>query len=61
MKAHYEMVVKVNVYCDIQDVNDEIKTSQEMATDICNVICDEAAICGNVATYDIIRATITRG
>ena len=55
------MVIKVNVYCDIQNVNDEIKTSQEMATDVCNIICDEAAMCGNVATYDIIRATITRG
>lgn len=58
MKAKYEITMKLTVIHDIEKVDENLKSSDDLATDICHMICDEASMCGAVATYDIIESTI---
>lgn len=58
MTATYEVTVKLTIVHDVDKVDETLKDANELATDICNMICDEAALCGGVAMYEVIETSI---
>ena len=59
MKVVYEVIAKFTVVQEIDSLKNckDLKTNDEFATDLCNMICDEAVNVG-VASYEIIESKI---
>ena len=57
MKAKYEVNLRVTIIHDIDTIAN-LKGSNEFATDLAQMICDEATNCGAVACYEIIDSKI---
>ena len=58
MKAVYDIALKLTIVHDIDEVNEDFKNADELATDICHMICDEAVMCNAVASYDVERSVV---
>lgn len=58
MKAKYTAIIKVEVTHDNLEHLKDIKSDREFATDLCNMICDEAVNAGAVATYKIYDSEV---
>lgn len=57
MKAEYEMIIKIKLGSEI-DTLENLKDPHEMATDISQMICDEAVNAGVVACCDILETRL---
>ena len=57
MKAKYKAIICVEVTHEVDKLKD-IKSDREFATDLCNMICDEATNAGGVATYKIYDSEV---
>ena len=60
MKVKYETTLKVTVVHNIDgwEMGGHLKDNNEFANDLAHMICDEASICGAVASYEIIESKI---
>ena len=59
MKVMYEVTAKFTVIQEIDSLKNckDLKTNDEFATDLCNMVCDEAVNVG-VASYEILESKI---
>lgn len=53
MKAVYETILKVTIVHDLNTL-ENVKNNAEFSQDMAEMICDEAAMAGGVATYEIL-------
>lgn len=57
MKAEYEVNVKIKASYEI-DTIEGLKSNSEFAEDLAQMICDEVATAGGVASYEIIKSEV---
>ena len=53
----YEVTAKFVVSHEIDNI-ENLKDNNEFASDLVQMVCDEASTCGAVATYEIIESKI---
>ena len=58
MTAVYEITVKFTVFTDVDKIDETLKDPHEMATDICNTVCDENTSFGGVTMYEVIETGV---
>ena len=59
MNAMYEVTLKVTVFHKIGKELKDLKSDREFAEDMAHMICDEATNAGAVATYDILKSSVS--
>lgn len=57
MLATYKMNLEIIVKHELDELKD-LKSDREMAECICQMIADEATMCGAVASYEILKSSL---
>ena len=58
MKAKYNNLLELTIVHDVDKIDENLKSSQELAQDICTMISDEATMCNAVCGYQILESTL---
>lgn len=58
MKAIYNMTINLIIAHEIDKIDENLKNDNEMAADVCKIICDEAAMTDAVVVYEVVKSSI---
>ena len=56
-KLEYNITIKLKITGDFEDL-ENLKDGREFATDLCNMICDEATETNKTVIYDILESEL---
>lgn len=58
MKAIYNITLNLIIAHEVDKIDENLKTDNEMAADICRLICDEATMTDAVVIYEVVNSSI---